>query len=151
MAERWRGHPLQMVLRHAPCTLIGGQCPGGAHQRQLAAQAIGLEVDAERGGALEGQDGACIRLADYQAQFDPDFVAGALDVAPDGPSDPVKTQFGWHVIVARPYDEVADSLAALLLQAPGEMLLGGWLVTQRVDVASRYGRWNPAQGAVVPL
>jgi len=106
---------------------------------------------AERGGALEGPDGPCIRLSDYQAQFDPDFLLSALGVSPASPSEPVKSQFGWHVIVARPYDEVADSLAALLTESPGEMLLGGFLSSQRIDVSSRYGRWSPARGAVVPL
>lgn len=146
-----------MCLRHvlvadeATARKVVAELKEGADVAEVVARWSTEPGAAERGGALEGQDGACIRLADYQSQFDADFVAGALGVTPDAPSDPVKTQFGWHVIVARPYDEVADSLAALLQQAPGEMLLGGLLVTQRVDVASRYGRWNPAQGAVVPL
>jgi len=63
----------------------------------------------------------------------------------------VKSQFGWHVIIARPYDEIADSLNALLTQSPGEMLVNGYLASERIDVSSRYGRWSAARGAVVPL
>jgi parvulin-like peptidyl-prolyl isomerase len=146
-----------MCLRHVlvadegTARKVVAELKGGADVAEVVARWSTEPGAAERAGALEGPDGACIRLADYQSQFDAEFVAGALGVTPDAPSDPVKTQFGWHVIVARPYGEVADSLAALLRQAPGEMLLGGWLVTARVDVASRYGRWNPAQGAIVPL
>jgi len=146
-----------MCLRHvlvadeATARKVADELTGGADVGEVVARWSTEPGAAERGGALEGQDGACIRLADYQSQFDPDFVAGALGVAPGAHSEPVKSQFGWHVIVARPYDEVADSLAALLGQAPGEMLLAGYLASARVDVASRYGRWNPAQGAVVAL
>lgn len=146
-----------MCLRHvlvddeATAKTVVAELKGGTDVADVVATWSTEPGAAERGGALEGPDGACIRLADYQSQFDADFVAGALGVTPAAPSDPVKTQFGWHVIVARPYDEAASSLAALLEQAPGEMLLGGYLSTVRVDVASRYGRWSNAQGAVVPL
>ena len=77
--------------------------------------------------------------------------AAEVAAATTAPIDAAQQMVGWHVIVARPYDEAAGSLAALLEQAPGEMLLGGYLSTVRVDVASRYGRWSNAQGAVVPL
>lgn len=158
--SEYGAHPAQlgaMCLRHvlvadeATAKTVVAALRGGADVEEVVATWSTEPGAADRGGALEGQDGACIRLSDYQAQFDADFVAGALDVVPGAPSDPVKSQFGWHVIVARPYDEVADSLAAMLRQSPGEMLVSGYLASVRVDVSSRYGRWNPAQGAVVPL
>ena len=35
---------------------------------------------------------------------------------------PVKTDFGWHVIEARPWSEVADSATALFKAQAGELL-----------------------------
>jgi len=103
---------------------------------------------AETGGALTGQSGTCISTNEWQAGFDPDFVAGALAARAGVPSDPVRSSFGWHVILVRPYEEVADDLRAATAEDPGAALLDGLLATADITVDSAYGRWNPAAGRV---
>jgi hypothetical protein len=109
-----------------------------------------IEPDAkESGGALAGQIGDCISINEWQAGFDPDFVAGALGARTGVPTKPIQSSFGWHVIYIRPFTAVAESVTANLTSAPGEYLLLGALADADITVASRYGRWNPFAGNVV--
>lgn len=104
---------------------------------------------AESGGALTGQSGTCISTNEWQAGFDPDFVAGAFAARVGVPTQPVKSSFGWHIIYLRPFDAVANDLIATLESAPGEYRLLGALSEANVSVASRYGRWDALAGSVV--
>ena len=109
-----------------------------------------VEPNAETsGGILSGQSGDCISLNEYQAGFDPDFVAGALDARTGVPTAPVQSTFGWHIIYVRPFDAVAESVTVNLNSAAGEYLLLGALADADINVASRYGRWDPLAGSVV--
>ena len=68
---------------------------------------------AQQGGSLGGPTS----LAQFQTQFDPDFVAATMALQPGEISGPVKTQFGWHVIhlVRRdvaPFEDVRPQLEA---------------------------------------
>ena len=109
-----------------------------------------IEPDAkESGGALAGQIGDCISINEWQAGFDPDFVAGALGARTGVPTKPIQSSFGWHVIYIRPFPAVAESVTANLTSAPGEYLLLGALADADITVASRYGRWDPLAGSVV--
>lgn len=103
----------------------------------------------DSGGVLGGTDGDCIPLADYQTQFDNDFVAGALEAKPGVPTGPVKSSFGYHVIYVRPFDDVKLSLTTLFAKNPGEFLIGGYMATADVKIGSKYGRYNPATGTIV--
>jgi parvulin-like peptidyl-prolyl isomerase len=103
----------------------------------------------ETGGVLGSVDGDCILLTDYQTQFDIDFVKGVLTAKTGVATGPIKSSFGYHVVLIRPFDDVKASLLALLEKTPGEMLLNGLLATQKVTVASEYGIWNPASGKIV--
>ena len=103
----------------------------------------------ETGGALKGQTGECMAINEYQAGYDPDFVRGALDARAGVPSQPVKSAFGWHVIFVRPFTAVSESVSTSLTNAPGEYLLLGALAEAKINVASRYGKWNPLSGQVV--
>lgn len=103
------------------------------------------------GGALADEGSECLLLSVYQEQFDKLFTAGALQARPGVPTAPVKTSFGWHVILVRPFDEVAQSIEESLAEQTGEQLLSGYVATTKVRVASRYGRWDPSVGQVVAL
>lgn len=103
----------------------------------------------ETGGALKGQTGECMAINEYQAGYDPDFVRGALDARAGVPSQPVKSAFGWHIIFVRPFTAVSESVSTSLTNAPGEYLLLGALAEAKINVASRYGKWNPLSGQVV--
>jgi len=103
------------------------------------------------GGILGSTDGDCILLTDYQSQFDAAFTAGALGAKAGVPTGPVKSSFGYHVIVIRPFNDIKASLQFLLAKTPGEMLMTGYLATTTVDIASQYGRWDTATGKIVDL
>ena len=107
---------------------------------------------AQQGGSLGGPTS----LAQFQTQFDPDFVAATLALQPGEISEPVKTQFGWHVIrlVRRhvaPFEDVRPQLEAN--QANTEF--GDWLIEQlgttSVDVNPRFGRFDHDTGQVLPI
>lgn len=124
---------------------------GGADFAEVAGR-FSIEPNAaETGGALGGEDSACLALGTYQEQFDSKFTAGALAAKAGVPTDPVETSFGWHIIYVRPFAEVSDSLKALLADGPGALLLTGLLATSKVVVASEYGRWDAAVGQIVAL
>jgi hypothetical protein len=141
--------------------LVGSEAEANAVLDELAAGADFAELAKERstepaakdtGGALAGNDGnACLPLSTYQTSFDPDFTAGALAAEPGVPSAPVKSEFGWHVILIRPFDEVGDDVLSLVGSAPGDAALTGALGTADVTVDPRYGRWDPVKANVVSL
>ncbi len=101
------------------------------------------------GGALGSATSECIALAEIQTGFDAAFTAGALQAKESVAYGPVKSSFGWHVILIRPFDEIADALNAMLSVDPGHTLLTGYLATADISIKSSYGRWNPPTGQIV--
>ena len=68
------------------------------------------------------------------------------------PSMPVESSFGWHVILHRPWDEIAESVARL--HQPGDsgvFLFDGFAVTTDVVVDARFGTWDPIVSGVAPI
>lgn len=104
---------------------------------------------ATNGGAIEIQPGqACTSVeAARTAGLVGPFIDAALTAAPGAPVGPVQTDFGWHVIEARPFDEVVDSLAAIY----GDLQFASYLEDLDVQVDPRYGRWDADSGQVVEL
>jgi hypothetical protein len=101
------------------------------------------------GGILGDNDNECLALSVIQSQFDPGFTAGALQAKAGAAYGPVKSSFGWHIILIRPLAEIADSLNALLATDPGHILLTGYLATAPITVRSSYGRWDPLTGEII--
>jgi parvulin-like peptidyl-prolyl isomerase len=141
-----------LVETEAEADAVVQELADGADFAELAAQRSIEPAAADTGGALAGSDGnACLPVSTYQSQFDPGFTAGVLVAEAGVPSAPVESQFGWHVILIRPYDEVADDLAALVGTAPGDAALAGALVTADVTVDPRYGQWDRTTASVISL
>ncbi len=103
----------------------------------------------ESGGALSGANNACMLLSEYQSGFDPGFTAGALLAKSGVATGPVKSSFGYHIILIRPFVEVAADISALLEENAGELLFNGYLATTKIKVDSAYGVWNSARGAII--
>ena len=104
------------------------------------------------GGALTGTESECLPTAQYISSFDPDFVAAAFAAPPTTWSQPVETQFGWHVILNRPWSEIGQDVVAAYAAPDGALLyVDAVLNTADVSVDSRFGRWNPSTGRIVPL
>ncbi len=120
----------------------------------IEAIAIERSIDpaaAESGGAIESGDRACLPTAEASQGTDPAFVAAAVTSTPGEPVGPVQTPFGWHVIEARPFDEIADSLIAVYDEQAGELMFAGFLASADVTVNPVYGRWDGVSGTVVAL
>jgi len=88
----------------------------------------------------EGQP--CVPITQASSTVDPAVAAAALDARPGVPTGPIETGSGWAVLVARPYDEIADSLTALFEDQAGDLLFFGYLATTDIEVDPRYGRWD---------
>ena len=123
----------------------------GAAIEDLAIERSTDPSAADNGGAIELATGACIPSADAAQQLDPTFVAAAMTSSPGEPVGPVQTSFGWHVIEARPYDEVSDSLTTLYDESAGSLLFDGFMATADIHVDPRYGRWDGTSASVVGL
>jgi parvulin-like peptidyl-prolyl isomerase len=114
----------------------------GADFAELAAEVSVEPAAVVSGGALAGADGEpCQPLTEFQRGYDGDFLAGAVQGRAGIPYGPVRTQFGWHVILNRPFADVADSLGRVSAAAPGAVAFEGYLADADVRVSSRYGRW----------
>ncbi len=144
-----------MCVRHivvedeATATEVLAELDDGADFAELAAERSIEEAAAQTGGALtDPQSGEpCLTSAAAEASFDPAFVAGARDAVPGEPTDPVESSFGWHVILARPFAEVEDSV----LSIHGAQLFADYLAEADINVDPRYGRWDADSGQVVGL
>ena len=124
----------------------------GAEFGTLAQQRSINSASAVNGGAISGDGNDCITVRTLLTEFDPAVAAGALDTSVDGPSRPVEGAVGWHIIVHRPFDEIAQSLlAAHQPQISGSLLYDGYLATTDVRVDPLYGRWDALARTVVPL
>lgn len=101
----------------------------------------------ESGGSLGSGDSDCSQLAELQTSFDKDFLAGAVAAKMGVPTGPVKSSFGYHIILNRNYDEVKDSVLETLNKATGNNLLAGYMTSAKISVNSVYGVWNSAIAA----
>ena len=105
----------------------------------------------QTGGALANQvdNNPCFTLEGIRQEgFDPLFVAGAMAARAGIPTGPVKSSFGYHVIMNAPWDQVAAAVSALVETSPGNVLNEGYLVSSDIAVASSIGTWNVVNGAL---
>ena len=123
----------------------------GGDFKKLAGEYSTEPNAATTGGSLGSADGDCIPLSDYQSQFDAAFTAGALTAKVGVPTGPVKSSFGYHVIMIRPFADIKASLTLMLSKSPGMLLMSGYLATHDVTIASEYGRWDTATGKITDL
>lgn len=99
---------------------------------------------AANGGALANEDEPCAQLDFFQSQFDGDFMRGAVEAKAGVPTGPIKTQFGFHIILNRPYDDIKDSLKKATAEQPGATNLAGFMTSADISINSKYGVWNNA-------
>jgi parvulin-like peptidyl-prolyl isomerase len=108
------------------------------------------------GGSLVGSDGKCVPAQSYVKEF----VDGALAAKVGVPTDPVQSQFGYHIIRVDkwedvPFDQAKDSVRAKLeqdAQAKGGTALNAWLTTALkgdIWVNPRYGTFDPNTNRIV--
>ncbi len=108
-----------------------------------------IEPGADKsGGSLANGTQPCQALADLQTSFDKDFMIGAVDAKPGVPTGPVKSSFGYHIILSAPFADVKDSVATVIAENPGSTLLAGYMSTAAIKVSSTYGVWNGATATI---
>lgn len=100
------------------------------------------------GGSLGSGTSKCSALSELQTSFDKNFMVGAVAAKMGVPSGPVKSQFGYHIILNHKYDDVKDSLITTVNASPGSNLLAGYMTTAKVSVNSSYGVWNSAVATI---
>ena len=108
-----------------------------------------IEPGADKsGGSLANGDQPCQALANLQTSFDKDFMIGAVAAKPGVPTGPVKSSFGYHVILSAPFADVKDSVATVVAENPGTTLLAGYMSKTDIKVNSTYGVWNGATATI---
>lgn len=109
----------------------------------LAAE-YSVDSSAANGGALP-----CSTTADFGAQYIPEYVEAALDAEMGQPVGPVESQFGYHVILVRPYADLAGDELFGVMSSPQVRFE---FASEDLDVYvnPRYGQFDAASG-VSPL
>lgn len=90
------------------------------------------------------------------ANLDPGYVAGALALEAGEISQPVQSQFGWHVIrlIAKrvtPFAQVRDELRRQLSAETFEQWVRAAWTDGDIEVNPRYGRFDARTGQVVSV
>jgi hypothetical protein len=83
-----------------------------------------------------------------QASFDKDFMIGAVAAKPGVPTGPVKSSFGYHIILSHPFSEVKQSVTTVVTEDPGTTLLAGFMAAADIKLNSKYGVWNGATATI---
>lgn len=102
----------------------------------------------ESGGALANDNEPCTDMTFFQQQFDSDFMVGAVAAKAGVPTGPVKTQFGFHIILNHAYDDIKTSLEKVASEKPSISILAGFMAASDITVNSEYGVWNNAMATL---
>ncbi len=121
---------------------------GGAKFADVAKKRSIEPAAKESGGSLAPNDEPCTDLAYYQQQFDPVFMKGAVAAKAGVPTGPVKTQFGYHIILNHAYEDIKESLAKVAAEKPSMSNLVGYMAVANISVNSTYGVWNGAMATI---
>ncbi len=107
------------------------------------------EFSTDPGSGAQGGTLPCDTTSGFSGTYIPEYVQAALEAEIGEPVGPVESQFGFHVILLRPFDELAaGELEPVLAQPP----IRFGFVADDVDVYvnPRFGSFDGARG-VVPL
>ena len=146
-----------LVDDEATAKALKAQLDAGADFADLAKKNSKDNQGADGGSAAKGGSLDCIN-ASQSANFDPDFVAGYKDLPVNKVSDPVKTQFGYHLIKVTDrhqqslQDATSDITAKLTQntqQAFNDMITAS-AKKAKIRVNPRYGTFDRDQLSVVP-
>jgi hypothetical protein len=100
-------------------------------------------ASASQGGQLLDQNGNCFTKDDYDTQFDQTFVAAVYSATPGKPTQPVQTQFGFHVILVdhigkAPIANVRSTIAGDIASDELTKLYDA----AKITIDPRFGTWN---------
>lgn len=97
---------------------------------------LAAEVSTDPGSAASGGSLGCFPTEQFEVQFIPEFVDAALAAEIGVPTEPVESEFGWHVIMLLPAEQLGDQEALSLRLATFD---------DRYDIVinPRFGQWDP--------
>ena len=137
-----------LVKTEAEAKSVLADLEGGAKFATVAAKKS-IEPGADKsGGSLANGDQACQALTDLQTSFDKDFMIGAVGAKPGVPTGPIKSSFGYHIILSHSFDDVKASVQTVVGENPGSTLLAGYMSVADISVRSTYGKWNGATATI---
>jgi parvulin-like peptidyl-prolyl isomerase len=122
---------------------IVSELRNGAEFADLAADRS-IDGSAESGGFL-----SCTATDEILAQFVTEFAEAAVAAIPGVPTDPVQSEFGYHIIRNGTFEEHSGELAPLVAQ--GRFAAEIAIDKADVYVNPRYGSYDSQAGDVVPL
>lgn len=95
--------------------------------------------------------GVCFNLRALARIVRPGDLDAALDATPGEVVGPVLTSADAQVYVVEPWDAVASMVTDIYDQGGGELMWNAYLASADVEVASRYGQWDPLSGTIIEL
>ena len=141
-----------LVASLAEAEAITAELAAGADFATLARERSTDVGSGSQGGVLEPAPGVgCFGLNEFATGLIPEFVQAAAAATVGEPTAPVESQFGWHIILVRPFDEVAEQVAQILGPEFAQAGAAAALASAEVNVASRYGRFDAVNGTVVAI
>lgn len=143
-----------LVATKAEADDVVAELAGGADFAELAAEVSTDEASGVDGGLVPSASGPCWTLGQAlgPSGLVATFTGAALPLRPGVVSEPVQSDFGWHVIEQLPWNEVSDAVVAVHAEGvTGDVQYVSALLTADVDVDPTLGVWDPAAVAVVPL
>jgi len=145
-----------LVATEDEATAVLGRLDGGEDFGDLAA-----ELSTDTGSGANGGDVGCMTEAEMTQTFVAPYTEAALTAPIGEVTDPVQSDFGYHVMIvdsrdSQPLDEIRVDLEAALINQQGAGLFDEW-VAQRLGAAEivvteRYGTWQtePSFGVISP-
>jgi hypothetical protein len=128
-----------LVASEAVATAIKRQLDQGGDFAKLAT-ANSIDTGSNTTGGRLG----CVDGAQFVEPFETVVATLPLNVV----SNPIQTQYGWHVIVVRPNDPT-DAETQTASDAIANGSIAKILTHLRVEIDPRYGRWSPKTAAVL--
>ncbi len=127
---------------------IVGLLAGGADFATLAE-----ERSIDPGSAAQGGTLGCSTKTETTARYVPEFATAANAAEVGRPTAPVKSDFGYHIILVTSTEPSPNGALQAVLQ-PGEAAYREWLTgafsTARITVDPRYGTWDEQNALIVP-
>ncbi len=131
-----------LVETEAEADAVAAELAAGAEFAALA-----VERSLDPGSAAQGGIIPCAATEEFAGTYVRPFVEAALAAEIGVPTAPVESDFGYHVIRVRPFDEAQAELAAFV--QPQEFLIARAIEQADIYVDPRYGTID--RGRVVPL
>jgi parvulin-like peptidyl-prolyl isomerase len=131
-----------LVASEEEANEVIAELENGASFIDLAAQRSTDTGSAPNGGSL-----GCVPSEQFEQQFVPEFVAGASGLEIGATSEPVQSEFGWHVIQLPTFDDARDALATYYSNP--QQRLPDLVAAADVFVDPRFGTFTPE--GIVPL